>query len=152
MWSVAQGDYTGAGLSMAGVVPILGAVADATKLGRNAEKAVDAANSAADRANQIHKAVPTGTQSRTTIAVTDTAEGTRIISSSEMRLRPAQRRLLQPGEVEGIGLGHAEVTGVNAARRMGLNPIGTAASRPICQGCQGFLSEQGVAPLSPLKK
>jgi len=46
--SVAQGDYTGAGLSMAGVVPIFGAVADATKLGRNVEKAVDAANSRAN--------------------------------------------------------------------------------------------------------
>ena len=95
--------------------------------------------------------MPEGTQSRTTIAVTETAEGTRIVSSSEKRLRPAQRKLLQNGEVEGVGLGHAEVTGINAARGAGLSPTGTAASRPICQSCQGFLTEQGVNPLSPLK-
>jgi len=107
---------------------------------------------AADRASEIHKAVPEATQRRTTIAVTETQEGVRVVSSSEKRLRPAQRKLLGKNEVEGVGLGHAEVTGVNHARGAGLNPTGTAASRPICSGCQGFLKDQNVKPLSPLKK
>lgn len=114
---------------------------------RAVDRISDVIKSAADRAAEIHKAVPEGTQSRTTIAVTEMAEGTRIVSSSEKRLRPPQRDLLQNGEVEGVGLGHAEVTGINAA----LSPTGTAASRPICQSCQSFLREQGVSPLSPLK-
>ncbi len=107
--------------------------------------------SAADRAREILEAVPKATQRRTTIAVTETQGGTRVISSSERRLRPAQRKLLGPGEVEGVGPGHAEVTGINFARSKGLTPTGTAASRPICQGCQKALGAEGVAPLSPLK-
>ena len=49
------------------------------------------------------------------------------------------------------GAGHAEVTGVNAARDLGLTPTGTAASRPICVDCGQFLQGQGVNPLSALK-
>ncbi len=53
--------------------------------------------------------------------------------------------------MEGVGVGHAEVTGVNATRDMGLTPTGTAASRPICSSCASTLSEQGIDLLSPLK-
>ena len=106
---------------------------------------------AQQRAQQIHEAVPEGTRNRTTIAVTETSEGVRVVSSSEARLRPAQRRMLGPNEVEGTGPGHAEVTGVNAARVRGLTPTGTAASRPICANCGRFLSDHGIAPLSPPK-
>src|SRR5262245_9580959 len=74
-----------------------------------------------------------------TIGVTDTAEGVRIISSSENELRPAAKNVLQDGEIAVEGPGHAEVTGVNAARDRGLTPIGTAASRPICPDCAQFL-------------
>ena len=49
------------------------------------------------------------------------------------------------------GAGHAEVTGVNAARDLGLTPTGTAASRPICVDCGQFVQGQGVNPLSALK-
>lgn len=52
---------------------------------------------------------------------------------------------------EGVGRGHAEVTGVNAARNMGLTPIGTAASRPICANCAATLRDQWVPPLSRVK-
>lgn len=107
---------------------------------------------AGERATEIHQTLKTGTQGRTTTAVTETAEGVRVVSSSELRLRPAQRRALQPGEVEGVGPGHAELTGVNAARSQGLTPTGTAASRPICPNCADTLQEQGVQALSPLKK
>lgn len=84
--------------------------------------------------------------------VTETQEGVRVISSSEKRLRPVQRKLLGQNEVKGVGLGHAEVTGINHARGAGLNPTDTAASRPICLDCQGFLKDQNVRLLSPLKK
>src|SRR5208283_1081593 len=57
-----------------------------------------------------------------TLAVTETEEGIKVVSSSEKALRPAVRALLQEGEVAAKGAGHAEVTGVNAARQMGLNP------------------------------
>ena len=107
---------------------------------------------AAQRADQIHSVLASGTASRTTTAVIDTAEGIRVVSSSEMRLRPAQRDALLPGEVEGVGQGHAEVTGVNAALAMNLTPTGTAASRPICQSCANFLKEKEIVPLSKLKE
>jgi hypothetical protein len=107
--------------------------------------------SAESRAKEIHQAVPEPTQRRTTVAVTETKEGTRVISSSERRLRPAQRKLLKKGEVEGVGPGHAEVTGVKASKEIGLKPTGTAASRPICNNCAEYLGKEGVDPLSPLK-
>jgi len=88
----------------------------------------------------------------TTTAVTETEEGVRVISSSEPRgLRPAQRAMLREGEIEARGGGHAEVTGVNKAREMGLTPTGVAASRPICPACVQFLRSLGVEPLSLLK-
>jgi hypothetical protein len=133
--------------SAAGTAQANEAAADAATEGGQA-----AAKTAEQRAAEIHATLKPGTQSRTTTAVTETAEGTRVVSSSERRLRPAQRKALQPGEVEGVGPGHAEVTGVNAAEGMGLTPTGTAASRPICPGCADTLQQRGVQPLSPLKK
>ena len=73
------------------------------------------------------------------------------MSSNEKRLRKVQRDALKPGEVEGIGFGHTEVTIVNAAIEMGLTPIGTAASRPICTACAEALQKQSIVPLSKLK-
>lgn len=105
----------------------------------------------AQRASEIHKAVPAATQSRTTISVTSTVEGINVVASSEKTLRPAQRAMLQEGEVAATGVGHAEVTGVNAAKEMGLTPLETAASRPICEACQNFLKQVGVDPASILK-
>ncbi|MBI2377229.1 MAG: VCBS repeat-containing protein [Deltaproteobacteria bacterium] len=109
------------------------------------------AGGAGGRATQIHGAVGEATQRRTTIAVTETAEGTRVVTSSEPVLRPAQRSMLRPGEVAGAGPGHAEVTGVQAAQGMALTPTGVGASRPICPACAEFLEGLGIKPLSPLK-
>ncbi|WP_423682129.1 RHS repeat domain-containing protein [Undibacterium sp. WLHG33] len=106
---------------------------------------------AAERANQIHSVLDPRAQRARTTAVTETEEGVRVVSSSERRLSPAQRALLKSNEVEGVGVGHAEVTGVNAARQMGLTPTGTAASRPICSGCANTLQEEKITTLSPLK-
>jgi len=111
------------------------------------------AKNAEDRAIEIHKAVPEATQRRTTIAITETAEGTRIVSSSEKRLRKAQRAELGPGEIEGVGIGHAEETGINFAKQNELTPTGVGASRPICKrNCQPILLKEDVKPLSPLQK
>ncbi len=86
-----------------------------------------------------------------TLAVTETEEGTKVISSSENALRPAVSSLLKEGEVAAKGAGHAEVTGVNAAKQMGLTPTGVAASRGICPSCADFLRTAGVAALSALR-
>ncbi len=119
-------------------------------LNRITRKTGDAGTSnAAVRAQQIHRVLdPRARQMRTT-AVTETAEGTRVVSSSNRRLTPAQRSSLSANEIEGVGRGHAEVTGVNAARAQGLTPTGTAASRPICPNCAEELKQQGVRLLSP---
>jgi hypothetical protein len=108
---------------------------------------------AAERATQIAGTMSQRTQNAVTIAVTETAEGTRVVSSSEGALRPAARAALKSGEVVGKGESgvHAEINGVNAAKEAGLTPSGTAASRPICPDCAAKLKAQGVAPLSPLK-
>ena len=86
-----------------------------------------------------------------TLAVTETKEGTTVVSSSEKALRPGVRALLKSGEIAAKGEGHAEVTGVNAARQMGLTPTGVAASRGICPSCADFLRTAGVAALSAIR-
>jgi RHS repeat-associated protein len=111
----------------------------------------DTAKSAEARAKEIHGALDSRAQRARTTAVTKTEEGVDVVTSSERRLSPAQRALLKPNEAEGIGEGHAEITGINAAKDMGLTPTGTAASRPICPSCATNMSEQGIQPLSPLK-
>jgi RHS repeat-associated protein len=104
------------------------------------------------RADQIHSTLDPRAQRARTTAVTEAVgpDGsvTRIVSSSERRLSPVQRQALQAGEIEGIGVGHAEVTGVNAAREMGLMPRATAASRSMCSSCAQFLDQQGIVRAS----
>lgn len=109
---------------------------------------------AAERATAIAGSMTERTKGSVTIAVTETEEGVRVVSSSEGALRTPARAMLQQGEVEGKGVArvHAEVNGVNAAKKMGLTPTGTAASRPICPQCAKTLDETGVKPLSPLKE
>ena len=107
--------------------------------------------SASARAREIQDALDLKTQGYRTTAVVETKEGIRVVSSNRPRLSPTQRASLRAGEVEGPGIGHAEVTAVNAAKRMGLTPTGAAASRPICPQCAEFLRELGIDPLSRLK-
>lgn len=109
-----------------------------------------------ERAKAIHSVLDARAQRARTTAVTEAVDSngrvTRIVTSSERRLSPAQRSALNSGEVEGAGPGHAEITGVNAARGMGLTPTATGASRPICAVCADKLSTEGVVPVSPLKR
>lgn len=146
---VAVASKVRAGTSIAASARVIAGVAEAEVV---AAEVAGGVRSAAERAAEIHGALKPATQARTTTAVTETAEGVRVVSSSEQRLRPAQRTALKPGEVEGVGQGHAEVTGINAAEAMGFKPTGSAASRPICPGCADTLQQRGVQPLSPLKK
>jgi hypothetical protein len=120
---------------MALMVPTDGVAAGAGALGR----AMELSNAMGKTADYV------------TLAVTETKEGTTVVSSSENALRPAVKTLLKDGEVAAKGAGHAEVTGVNAARQMGLTPTGVAASRGICPSCADFLRGAGVAALSALR-
>jgi hypothetical protein len=105
-----------------------------------------AAGRAVELAGELGK-----TRDFVTIAVTETKEGVSVVSSSENALRPAVKAALNEGEVAAKGVGHAEVTGVNAAKQMGLTATGVAASRGICPSCAQFLRDVGVAALSALK-
>ena len=114
--------------------------------------AENAQSPAQQRANEIHSVLDKRAQRSRTTAVTETKEGPKIVSSSEKRLTPAQRAKLKHDEMEGTGPGHAETTGIKAAKEKGLTPTGTAASRPICKECANQLEKEGVRPLSPEKK
>lgn len=105
-----------------------------------------AAGRAVELAGELGK-----TKDFVTIAVTETKEGVSVVSSSENALRPAVKAALNEGEVAAKGAGHAEVTGVNAAKQMGLTPTGVAASRGICPSCAQFLRDLGLAALSAFK-
>jgi hypothetical protein len=110
----------------------------------------------AERANEIHTALPKATQTRTTTAVATAVnqEGKEVtlVASSEKRLRPAQRAILKPNETAVIGAGHAEETIMNHANANGLKVKKIAASRPICSSCAESIREGGATATSPLKK
>ena len=118
---------------------------------RQTSEARAVTRTASQRAGDIHNALPTGTRGRVTTAVAETEEGVRVVSSSEGRLRPAQRAALQPGEVHGVGQRgtHAEVNAVNAAEAQGLTPTSVAPSRPACANCQQTLAERGIPIQNP---
>jgi len=104
------------------------------------------------RAKELHGLLDPRAQRMRTTAVTETEEGVTYVSSSQNTLSPAQRAALKPEEVAAEGAGHAEVTGINAARQAGHTPTQTAASRPICPTCAEKLKQESVKPASPLKK
>jgi hypothetical protein len=109
----------------------------------------------AERATEIHSALKTGTQGRTTTAIVDATDASgkkvKLVASSENALRPAQREVLKRGEIAVTGTGHAEVTALNAAKQMGLKPRKVAASRPICPNCAKEIDEAGAEAVSRLK-
>jgi RHS repeat-associated protein len=108
-----------------------------------------------DRAVEIHRAVSTATQSRTTIAVANatTTEGTpiQIVGSSEKYLRKPQRAMLKPDEVAASGYGHAETTVLNFAASNGMSVSEIAASRPICPNCATMITDFGAVAASSIK-
>ncbi|ULO09535.1 hypothetical protein H1230_12625 [Paenibacillus sp. 19GGS1-52] len=108
------------------------------------------------RANEIHGSLPVFTQSKTTTAVGSlkNSDGSieYLVGSSEKRLRPAQRNLLNPNEVEATGIGHAEETIINQAKANGQTVEEIAASRPICKACKKLLNDNDIKAGSPFKK
>ena len=90
-----------------------------------------------ERAKEIHSILDPIAQSKRTTAIVETAEGQNLVSSSAQSLTPAQRAALGPNEIAVSGQGHAEVTGLNAAKNMNLTPTNVAASRRICTNCAG---------------
>lgn len=106
---------------------------------------------AAAEAKALHAHQHPISQRMRTTAVVPTAEGIEVVSSSTRRLTRAQRKALGPNQVEGIGVGHAEVTAIAAAESMGLTPLGAAASRGICGECAKAIAEKGLKAFSKLK-
>jgi len=127
--SAAEGHLGDAALSALAAVPLVGIVGEAGKAAKLAKEAT-ALERAAELANSMGK-----TKDFVTIAVTETKQGVRVISSSENALRPAARSMLKEGEVAVKGAGHAETTGLKGAKQLGLTPTGVAASRKMCWNC-----------------
>ena len=102
--------------------------------------------SALTGAKEIQSTLNSVTQTKVTTAVTETAEGIRVVSSSEGALRPAQRAALQAGEIAANGAPrtHAEVNGVTAAKKMGLTPTSVSPSRPACPSCQKTMNQMEI--------
>jgi RHS repeat-associated protein len=130
-----------------GLTLFIGGVGELGKVAKVGE-----AVSLEQRAQELHSVLDPIAQRMRTTAVTATEEGVTYVSSSLNELSKAQKAALKPGEVAAAGAGHAEVTGINAAKQAGHTPTATAASRPICPTCAQTLQEQGVKPASPLKK
>lgn len=98
----------------------------------------------AGRVDDFHGALDPIAQNSRTTSVMSTREGVDIISSGGRDLSPAQRALAQDGDVLGRMPGaHAEVTSLDAATKVGLNPSQIAVSRPICAGCQIAIQNSG---------
>jgi uncharacterized protein RhaS with RHS repeats len=104
------------------------------------------ATSALARAKEIQAALKPATQGRVTTAVAETQEGVRVVGTSEGALRPAQRAVMQEGEVaaKAVRGTHAEVNAVNGAKAQGLTPTSVSPSRPACANCQEAMKKIGV--------
>lgn len=101
------------------------------------------------RAAEIHGALDPIAQTRRTTAVLGTQEGTTVIGGGVRDLSPAQRALLQDGEMMAGGPGHAEVTTVLGARGAGLTPQEIVTTTNICPACQVFLRNEGATITGP---
>ncbi|CAN5245198.1 hypothetical protein BH09BAC3_BH09BAC3_35340 [soil metagenome] len=108
------------------------------------------------RAKAIHSLLDSRAQQMRTTAVTEavSAKGEifNVIGSSEDALTVAQRAALLPGEIPAFGVGHAEETTINTAKRLNLKPTRTAASRDICPDCSHSMYETGSKPASPVQQ
>lgn len=69
-------------------------------------------------------------------AVLGTREGTTVIGGGVRDLSPAQRAVLQDGEMMARGPGYAEVMAVLGARGAGLTPQEIVLTTNNCPACQ----------------
>jgi hypothetical protein len=84
-----------------------------------------------------------------------------MVASSNARLSPAQRSLLNPSEIavsnktlgikSNVGI-HAEQKITQYAAQNGVSVTSIAASRPICSNCADAIKNAGAAAASALKK
>jgi hypothetical protein len=83
-----------------------------------------------------------------------------MVASSNARLNPAQRALLNSNEVpiKNLDLGansnvkiHAEQKITQYAAQNGITVQQIAATRPICQGCATAINNAGGVALTPVK-
>jgi RHS repeat-associated protein len=125
--------------------------------GGGADDAAEGAGKSAlkSRADEIHSLLdPVAQRFRTTAVVrargADGAE-VLVVASSNRVLAPAQKAGLRGGEIAAEGTGHAEVTALQTAKAMGLQPLEVAASRPICGPCAEAIRDAGAIPVSPLR-
>ncbi len=96
------------------------------------------------RANTVHDALDPIAASRRTTAALDTKDGSRIIASGGRDLSPAQRAVLEPGEIAAKLPGaHAEVTALQHAQAAGLSPSELVTTRTICPECAAYIESLG---------
>lgn len=104
---------------------------------------------AAERAAQIHAALDPIAYSMRVTAVLDTSAG-RIIAGGARDLTPAQRALLQAGEIAAKQPGaHAETTALAQAAKMGATPRALVATRDFCASCRIAIIKSGGQITSP---
>ncbi|WP_437303486.1 hypothetical protein [Sorangium sp. So ce388] len=123
-------------------------------LGAAAEESATVASatrgpSLAARAEQVHTALHPVAQRMRTTAALDTTGG-RIIAGGGPDLTPAQRALLDPGEIAATLPGaHAEATALAHAQQAGLTPQAMAVTRAICPQCANTIEMSGGTLTSP---
>jgi RHS repeat-associated protein len=137
-----------------GAVPsMISAVADFTFAASKTTTLLGAAASdvpAAERVQGLTSLLDPIAQSKRTVAVLDTTQGTRVLASGGRDLNPAQRATQQAGEQLANQPGaHAEVTALNHAANNGLTPSSITTSRPICSSCQNAIQQSGGTVTSP---
>ncbi|GGA46473.1 RHS repeat-associated core domain-containing protein [Dyella nitratireducens] len=137
-----------------GAVPaMISKVADVTFAASKTTTLLKAAGSevpAAERVQGLTNLLDPVAQTKRTVAVLDTSQGTRVLASGGRDLSPAQRATQQAGEQLARQPGaHAEVTALNHAANNGLTPSSITTSRPICPSCQAAIQQSGGTVTSP---
>lgn len=101
------------------------------------------------RAQEIHSILDPIAQSRRTTAILRTNAGD-LVAGGARDLSRAQRALLGPGEIGATLPGaHAEVTALDAAAKLGLEPQALAVIRAICPACAVPIERAGGIVTSP---
>ncbi len=102
------------------------------------------------RAQEVHGALDPIAQTQRTTTVLRTRQGLDVVAGGARDLTPAQRAMLQAGEVAAKGPGeHAEITALKHAAGGGLAPQTMAVTRPICVDCKTAIEQSGGKVTSP---
>jgi RHS repeat-associated protein len=122
-----------------------------SKLFKFGEKAAGKA-SLEERVATVHGALDSIASEMRVTAVMEVKDGTRFVGSGGRDLDPAQRALLEPGEVATKLPGaHAEVTLIRHVLGVGLSPAVIATSKAICPACIKAIEETGGRLISETK-